>query len=71
MNRSEHVITIVGLIATFFLPWPCTGEPRVGAPCEPEIMTQLAQDSAASAPWAYLVVERARPGPASLLQPTR
>ena len=71
MNRSELVITIVGLIATFFLPWPCTREPRVGAPCEPEIMTQLAQGSAASAPWAYVVDERVRTGPAPVLQLTR
>ena len=66
MNRSELIITIVGLIATFCLPWPCTGEPEIGAAYAPEIMAHLEQDSAASTPWAYVVVERVRPGtPAS------
>jgi len=71
MNRSELVITIVGLIATFCLPWPCTREPEVSAPHAQRLLAHLQQNDTASTPWAYTAFERARPGPTLLLQPTR
>jgi len=71
MNRSELVITIVGLIATFCLPWPRTGEPEVGESNASKTMAHLEQNSTASTPWAYTVFKWARPAPTPLLQPTR
>ena len=61
MNRSELVITIVGLIATFCLPWPCTREPEVSAPHAQRLLAHLQQNDTASTPWAYTAFERARP----------
>jgi hypothetical protein len=71
MNRSELVITIVGLIATFCLPWPSTREPEVSALDAQQFLAQLRQYGTASMPWAYTAFERVRPGPTLRLQPTR
>jgi hypothetical protein len=29
MNRKELAVTVIGLLATFALPWPCAEEPAV------------------------------------------
>jgi hypothetical protein len=71
MNRSELVITIVGLIATFCLPWPSPRESEVSAPHAQEILANLQQYGTASKPWAYTAFERVRPGSTLRLQPTR
>ena len=71
MKRSELVITVVGLIATFCLPWPGTEEPTAGAPHAPKSMGYVEKNSIESEDWVHAVVVWVGPPPASLFHPTR
>ena len=67
MNRKELAVTIVGLIATFSLPWPQGEE----AP-ERRQATMVADGArAGAAVGLYEIFGRVRTGPTEGIQPTR
>jgi len=71
MNRSELVITIVGLTATFCMPWPCAQKTELGAAELPKHIVRAEQNNTASIPWVYIDVDRVSAVPVPVRQLTR
>ena len=67
MSRSELATTIVGLAATFLVPWPQTDEPRERQQVAP-VRAIAANESAMN---RYRAFGRVRTGPTLGIQPTR
>ena len=71
MNRKELAITVVGLIATFALPWPCAEQGPQSEPTARISNSAGEHTRSLPRPRPYGVLERVRTGPLAGLQPTR
>ena len=68
MNRRELVVTIAGLIATFFLPWPQSDE---ALERRTSVVARSIDSVRASPPPGLYESGRVRTGPTGGIQPTR